>query len=61
MLFPIHINDEPMPPWHRFHIARIAKVYRSRTDARRRLQELREERESSCLSPCADTTPRGRR
>lgn len=43
---PIHLHDTPATtPEHRAHIARIAAVYRPRTEARRRCQEMREARE----------------
>lgn len=42
----IHLHDTPATtPEHRAHIARIAAVYRPRTEARRRVQEMREARE----------------
>lgn len=45
-LHPIHLNDTPVTDAHRAHVAHIAEVYRPRTEARRKCQEMREAQEA---------------
>lgn len=47
----IHLNDTPATtPEHIAHVAHIADVYRPRTEARRKCQEMREARDTDMLT-----------